>query len=184
MGKYFRNLPRVSYVKAIDVWMLGSMSFIFCSSVLFSQSNTEFSPFSKKVSWNWPLLASKCARRMAVEFAAQRKYRHFCAKGERRMAATCPPNSAALECSKAASGDSCFREHSIVNILPPATIVCQSLIRVNNEFVVSASPNGVFRRLSPTLPFPSLSRLLMPITDVSPDTIDQVGQAQILLYIL
>uniref|UniRef100_A0A914ZH21 Neurotransmitter-gated ion-channel transmembrane domain-containing protein n=1 Tax=Panagrolaimus superbus TaxID=310955 RepID=A0A914ZH21_9BILA len=32
-GNIMRNLPRVSYIKAIDIWMLGAMSFIFCSLI-------------------------------------------------------------------------------------------------------------------------------------------------------
>lgn len=32
-GNIMRNLPRVSYIKAIDVWMLGAMTMIFSSLI-------------------------------------------------------------------------------------------------------------------------------------------------------
>uniref|UniRef100_A0A7E4UTZ8 Neur_chan_LBD domain-containing protein n=1 Tax=Panagrellus redivivus TaxID=6233 RepID=A0A7E4UTZ8_PANRE len=32
-GNIMRNLPRVSYIKAIDVWMLSAMTFIFCNLI-------------------------------------------------------------------------------------------------------------------------------------------------------
>ncbi|KAK5979606.1 Neurotransmitter-gated ion-channel transmembrane region [Trichostrongylus colubriformis] len=32
-GSIMRNLPRVSYIKAIDVWMLSSMTFVFLSLI-------------------------------------------------------------------------------------------------------------------------------------------------------
>ncbi|CAL2042366.1 unnamed protein product [Caenorhabditis brenneri] len=32
-GSIMKNLPRVSYIKAIDVWMLSSMTFVFLSLI-------------------------------------------------------------------------------------------------------------------------------------------------------
>ncbi|EJW79266.1 hypothetical protein WUBG_09827, partial [Wuchereria bancrofti] len=63
-GNIIRNLPRVSYVKAIDVWMLSGMMFIFLSllelAVIGFMSRNEAAPkqlkkrsvISNDLTWN------------------------------------------------------------------------------------------------------------------------------------
>ncbi|CEF69356.1 Gamma-aminobutyric acid A receptor/Glycine receptor alpha family and Neurotransmitter-gated ion-channel transmembrane domain and Neurotransmitter-gated ion-channel family and Neurotransmitter-gated ion-channel ligand-binding domain-containing protein [Strongyloides ratti] len=58
-GNIMRNLPRVAYVKALDVWMLSCLSFVFCSllelAIIGGMASSNEKQANKRLKQNMPL---------------------------------------------------------------------------------------------------------------------------------